>query len=68
MSLRIVFMGTPEFAVPTLSEIIGQGHDVVACYTRAPAPGGAGHGDASITGPCHGRGIRHPRLHAEEPA
>ncbi len=42
MSLRIVFMGTPEFAVPTLSEIIGQGHEIVACYTRAPAPGGRG--------------------------
>lgn len=33
-------MGTPAFAVPTLTEIIGQGHDIVACYTRAPAPGG----------------------------
>ncbi len=42
MSLRVVFMGTPDFAVPTLSEIIGQGHEVVACYTRAPAPGGRG--------------------------
>lgn len=40
MSLRIIFMGTPDFAVPTLTEIIGQGHEVVACYTRAPAPGG----------------------------
>ena len=40
MSLRVVFMGTPDFAVPTLTEIIGQGHEVVACYTRAPAPGG----------------------------
>lgn len=40
MSLRVVFMGTPDFAVPTLTEIIGQGHDVVAVYTRAPAPGG----------------------------
>lgn len=40
MSLRIVFMGTPAFAVPTLTEIIGQSHEVVACYTRAPAPGG----------------------------
>jgi methionyl-tRNA formyltransferase len=30
MSLRVVFMGTPDFAVPTLSEIVGQGHDVVA--------------------------------------
>ena len=40
MSLRIIFMGTPAFAVPTLTEIIGQGHEIVACYTRAPAPGG----------------------------
>ncbi len=36
----MIFMGTPDFAVPTLTEIIGQGHDVVAAYTRAPAPGG----------------------------
>jgi methionyl-tRNA formyltransferase len=40
--LRIVFMGTPDFAVPTLSEIIGSGHDVVAVYTRAPKPAGRG--------------------------
>ena len=40
MTLRIVFMGTPDFSVPLLTEIIGQGHDVVACYTRAPKPGG----------------------------
>ncbi len=42
MSLRVVFMGTPDFAVPTLSEIVGQGHEVVACYTRAPAAAGRG--------------------------
>lgn len=42
MSLRIVFMGTPDFAVPTLSEIVGQGHEVVAVYTRAPAAAGRG--------------------------
>jgi len=40
MSLRIVFMGTPDFAVPTLLEIVGRGHDVMAVYTRAPKPGG----------------------------
>jgi methionyl-tRNA formyltransferase len=40
MPLRIVFMGTPDFAVPTLVEIVGRGHDVVAVYTRAPKPGG----------------------------
>jgi methionyl-tRNA formyltransferase len=40
MSLRIVFMGTPDFAVPTLIEISGRGHEVVAVYTRAPKPAG----------------------------
>src|SRR5262245_37953666 len=40
MSLRIVFMGTPEFAVPTLLEIVNRNHDVVAVYTRAPKPAG----------------------------
>ncbi len=38
--MRIVFMGAPEFAVPTLQEIVSNGHDVTAAYTRAPKPGG----------------------------
>ena len=42
MPLRLVFMGTPDFAVPTLLELIGAGHDVVAVYTRAPRPAGRG--------------------------
>jgi methionyl-tRNA formyltransferase len=42
MPLRLVFMGTPEFAVPTLAEIVGRGHDVAAVYTRAPQPAGRG--------------------------
>ena len=42
MSLRVVFMGTPDFAVPVLTEIVGQGHEVVACYSRAPAQAGRG--------------------------
>src|SRR5271169_5420519 len=42
MPLRLVFMGTPDFAVPTLIEIIGAGHEVVAAYTRAPQPAGRG--------------------------
>jgi methionyl-tRNA formyltransferase len=40
MSPRIVFMGTPEFAVPTLVEIVGRGYEVVAVYTRAARPAG----------------------------
>jgi len=51
VSLRVVFMGTPDFAVPTLSEIIGQGHEVVAVYTRAPKP--AGRGMAEQKTPVH---------------
>lgn len=42
MPLRLIFMGTPEFAVPTLVEIVGRGHDVAAVYTRAPRPAGRG--------------------------
>lgn len=42
MPLRVVFMGTPDFAVPVLLEIIGHGHEVVAVYTRAPRPAGRG--------------------------
>src|SRR5258708_32706742 len=40
MSLRLSFMGTPEFAVPTLKRIVDDGHKVVAVYTRAPKPAG----------------------------
>ncbi|WP_108396014.1 methionyl-tRNA formyltransferase [Devosia submarina] len=40
--MRIIFMGTPEFSVPTLTEIVSSGHEVVAVYTRAPKPAGRG--------------------------
>jgi methionyl-tRNA formyltransferase len=40
MPLRIVFMGTPDFAVPTLRAIAGAGHEIVAVYTQPPRPGG----------------------------
>jgi methionyl-tRNA formyltransferase len=40
MPLRLVFMGTPEFAVPTLVGIVEHGHHVVAVCTRAPRPAG----------------------------
>jgi methionyl-tRNA formyltransferase len=42
MPLRLVFMGTPDFAVPTLAAIVARGHDVAAVYTRAPQPAGRG--------------------------
>ncbi|RZS87886.1 methionyl-tRNA formyltransferase [Phyllobacterium myrsinacearum] len=40
MSLRIVFMGTPEFSVPVLNALIGQGHEIVAVYSQPPRPAG----------------------------
>jgi methionyl-tRNA formyltransferase len=42
LALRLIFMGTPEFAVPTLAEIVRHGHEVAAVYTRAPKPAGRG--------------------------
>jgi methionyl-tRNA formyltransferase len=44
MPLRIAFFGTPDFAVPTLTEIVGHGHEVVAAYTQPPRPAGRGMG------------------------
>lgn len=40
--MRIIFMGTPEFSVPTLSALVGQGYDVVSAYTQPPRPAGRG--------------------------
>jgi methionyl-tRNA formyltransferase len=40
MPLRLIFMGTPDFAVPTLIELAGRAHEIAAVYTRAAKPGG----------------------------
>jgi methionyl-tRNA formyltransferase len=40
--MRLIFMGTPEFAVPALLEIVGRGHEVVAVYAAAAKPAGRG--------------------------
>ena len=42
MALRLVFMGTPEFAVPTLDAIVSARHKIAAVYTRSPRPAGRG--------------------------
>jgi methionyl-tRNA formyltransferase len=42
MPLRLIFMGTPDFSVPTLLELVAHGHEIAAVYTRAPRPGGRG--------------------------
>jgi methionyl-tRNA formyltransferase len=43
MTLRLAFMGTPEFAVPILRALIDAGHDMIAVYTQPPRPAGRGH-------------------------
>lgn len=41
--LRIVFMGTPDFAVPALEALADSGHEVIAAYSQPPRPKGRGH-------------------------
>ncbi len=72
--MKIIFMGTPDFAVPTLTEIVSRGHEVLAVYTRAPKP--AGRGQAERKSPVHlaaegfGIAVRTPKSlrNAEEQA
>jgi len=40
--MRIAFMGTPDFAVPTLDALLAAGHDIAAVYTQPPRPAGRG--------------------------
>ncbi|MCJ8157333.1 methionyl-tRNA formyltransferase [Sphingomonas sp. LaA6.9] len=51
--MRIAFMGTPEFAVPTLDALVAAGHDVVAVYSQPPRR--AGRGKALSPSPVHRR-------------
>lgn len=52
--MRIVFMGTPDFAVPVLDAVVAAGHEVVACYTQPPRPGGR-RGRALVPSPVQAR-------------
>ena len=45
MTLRLAFMGTPDFAVPTLAELIGAAHDIACVYTQPARPKGRGLGE-----------------------
>ena len=51
MTLRLAFMGTPDFSVPALAELIAAGHDVVAVYSQPPRK--AGRGMAETPSPVH---------------
>ncbi len=41
--MRLAFMGTPEFSVPALGELLAAGHEIVAVYSQPPRPSGRGH-------------------------
>ena len=43
--MRIIFMGSPDFAVPTLDAMVAAGHEVIAAYTQPPRPAGRGKGE-----------------------
>ena len=43
--MRIIFMGSPEFAVPALNALVEAGHEVVAVYCQPPRPAGRGKAD-----------------------
>lgn len=51
MPLKLVFMGTPDFAVPSLAEIVASGHEVLRVYTQPPRP--AGRGQSLSKSPVH---------------
>ncbi|MCB2049287.1 MAG: methionyl-tRNA formyltransferase [Novosphingobium sp.] len=63
--MRIIFMGTPDFAVPALQALHDAGHDIVAVYTQPPRPGGRRGKELTPT-PVHraaealGLEVRHP--------
>jgi methionyl-tRNA formyltransferase len=63
--MRIIFMGTPDFAVPTLDALVDAGHDVVCVYTQPPRP--AHRGKRETPSPVQARAealgiaVRHPR-------
>ena len=43
--MRIVFMGSPDFAVPSLNALVQAGHNVIAVYSQPPRPAGRGKGE-----------------------
>lgn len=51
--MRIIFMGTPDFAIPTLDALVEAGHEIVAVYSQPPRP--AGRGKADRPSPAHVR-------------
>lgn len=70
MRLRLAFLGTPDFAVPTLAALIAQGHDIPAVYTQPPRPKGRGlicePSPVARLAHAHGLDVRDPASLKEE--
>ena len=68
--MRIIFMGSPEFAVPTLDALAAAGHEVVAAYTQPPRPAGRGKGERATAVEVRARAlgieVRSPRTLRDE--
>src|SRR5688572_5417245 len=69
--MRVIFMGSPDFAVPSLDALVEAGHEVVAAYCQPPRPAGRGKGERKTA--VHERAeelgieVRHPKsLRGEE--
>ena len=62
--MRLIFMGTPDFAVPALAALIDAGHDVVCVYSQPPRPSGRGHREQPSPvqkyAQAHGIDVRYP--------
>jgi methionyl-tRNA formyltransferase len=63
--MRLVFMGTPDFAVPALEALVAAGHEIAAVYTQPPRPAGRGQKDRPSPVQAHAEAldlpVRHPR-------
>jgi methionyl-tRNA formyltransferase len=57
MALRLIFMGSPDFALPTLAALMEAGHEIVCVYSQPPKP--AGRGKALRPTPVHAFAIQH---------
>jgi methionyl-tRNA formyltransferase len=63
--MRIIFMGSPAFAVPSLNALVDAGHEVIAAYCQPPRPAGRGKADRKTA--VHERAeelgieVRHPK-------
>jgi len=63
--LRLIFMGTPDFAVPALAALRDAGHEIAAVYSQPPRPAGRGHAErpspVQTFAEAHGLPVRTPR-------